>query len=173
MSIQIFEEYFALFGVPRQLIIDRGTSLTSNEFNQFVVGKGMKHILNTVATPLANGQIERYNKTLVESLASANHGHSENEWDTVLFKVQWSLNNTINKGFGKTPAETLFGVVTTGSCDDVINNVVAESQQLKNRDEIRNEVEQRISSEQLKQKDRYDKTRKEATQYKILRILFV
>ncbi|CAK1597933.1 unnamed protein product [Parnassius mnemosyne] len=127
-SIQIFEEYFALFGVPRRLITDRGTSFTSNEFNKFVVGKGMKHILNAVATPRANGQIERYNKTLVESLASANHGHPENEWDTVLFKVQWSLNNTINKGTGKTPAETLFGVVPTGSCDGVMNSVVAESQ---------------------------------------------
>lgn len=35
-----------------------------------------KHILNSVATPRANGQVERYNRTILASLGSMTHGRS-------------------------------------------------------------------------------------------------
>lgn len=166
-TIQVFEDYFALFGVPRRLITDRGTSFTSHEFNNFVLEKGMKHVLNAVATPRANGQIERYNRTFVNLLSAANYGKPENEWDISISKIQWSLNNTLNKGTGKTPAETLFGVAPTGSCDSHMNALVADAHQPQNLDDIRNEVEDHIAGEQSKQKTRFDRTRKDASVYKV------
>lgn len=156
-----------MFGVPRRLITDRGTSFTSKEFGKFVSGKAIKHILNAVATPRANGQIERYNRTLVDALTSANHDRPDSEWDLIVPRVQWSLNNTLNKGTGKTPAEALFGVAPTGICDSLMNTVVSEAHQPQNLEQIRSDVHEKITSEQQKQKIRFDKTRKDPNRYKV------
>jgi hypothetical protein len=156
-----------LIGIPRRLITDRGTSFTSHELQRYISGKDIKHILNAVATPRANGQIERYNRTLIDSLTSINHGKPDNEWDLAIHKVQWSLNNNINKGKGKTPAETLFGISPTGSCDSFMNALVSDANALQNLDQVRDSVERRIISEQEKMKLRFDNKRKIAHVYEV------
>lgn len=166
-TINIFEEYFSLFGVPRQLITDRGTSFTSREFSVFIKEKGIKHTLNAVATPRANGQIERYNRSIVDALTAMNNGRPDNEWDTMIPKVQWGLNNTLNKATGKTPAEVLFGVVPTGASDGAMNSVVSEIHECGNREDLRLKVSERIVSEQSKQKVNFDKKRKLAHKYNV------
>lgn len=166
-TIAVFEEYFSLLGVPRRLITDRGTSFTSHAFGTFVKDNGITHILNAVATPRANGQIERYNRTIVDAITASNHGRADNEWDTVIPKVQWGLNNTLNKGIGKTPAEILFGVNPIGQCDGIMNAAVSETRTLGDRNVIRNEASDRIKEGQQKNKERFDKKRKGAKQYKV------
>lgn len=166
-SIQVFTEYFSLFGVPRRLISDRGTSFTSKEFSNFVNERGIKHILNAVASPRANGQVERYNRTIVDAITTANHNRPENEWDLRLPQIQWSLNNTINKSTGRTPSEILFGTQTTGVSDGFMNTLVSESHTPVDRDEVRSNAESRIQINQQEQKERFDKSHKKPTQYKI------
>ena len=58
---KIFSEY----GYPRRIISDRGLAFTSRVFKDFVTDKGVKHVLNTVATPRANGRVERSNRTII------------------------------------------------------------------------------------------------------------
>lgn len=166
-TIQVLEEYFSLFGVPRRIITDRGTSFTSQEFKRYISEKGTSHILNAVATPRANGQIERYNRTFVEALKCENYGKPDNEWDLAIPKVQWSLNNTLNKGTGKTPSEALFGVALTGSCDGLTNSLVSDANKTNEISQVRESVQNHILIDQQKQKIRFDKTRKEAKSYKI------
>lgn len=166
-TINVFDEYFALFGVPCKLITDKGTSFTSREFSNFVKEKGIKHIINAVATPRANGQIERYNRSIVDALTAINHERPDDEWDIMIPRVQWGLNNTINKSTGKSPAEVLFGVAPTGVSDGAMNTVVSEVNRCEDRDEIRVEVRERVESQQIKQKTNFDKRRKVAHTYKI------
>lgn len=109
-SIAVLRDYFGTFGLPTRLISDRGTSFTSDKFKKFMTELGIRHIQNAVASPRANGQVERYNRTILDSLAAQNHGHDEKLWDDRLLQVQWGLNNTINKGTGKSPSEILFGL---------------------------------------------------------------
>lgn len=97
-SIRALSEYFGIFGVPRRLISDRGTSFTSASFKRFMHDKSIKHILNAVATPRANGQVEQYNKVIIDALTAKSVGSPENTWDEHLPDVQWSMNNTLNKG---------------------------------------------------------------------------
>ncbi|KAL0878533.1 hypothetical protein ABMA27_003621 [Loxostege sticticalis] len=47
-----------------------GSSFTSTNFKTFLDGLGVKHVLNAVATPRANGQVERYNRTLLDALTA-------------------------------------------------------------------------------------------------------
>lgn len=166
-SIAVFEEYFSIFGVPRRLITDRGTSFTSREFTNFVKEKGICHILNAVATPRANGQIERYNRSIVDSLTALNNNRPDNEWDVMIPRVQWGLNNTVNKTTSKTPSEVLFGFTPTGVSDGAMNSVVSANHEFEDRDSIRSEVSERIVQSQKMQKERFDKKRKPAYVYKV------
>lgn len=48
---------------PLRIISDRGTSFTSREFEEFIKEQNIKHIKIATASPQANGQVERINRT--------------------------------------------------------------------------------------------------------------
>lgn len=160
-TIKVLEEVFATFGYPKIIISDQGTTFTSNEFKNFVRTLGIKHIRNAVATPRANGQIERYNRTILNSLSSMNYGLDEKDWDININKLQWSLNNTINKGTNKTPAEIVFGQRTSGESENILKGVLDTIEYVpeKEREEMRDRVQGIISEKQIKMKESYDKKR--------------
>lgn len=163
-SIAVLRDYFGTFGVPTRLISDRGTSFTSIKFKGLMSEVGTKHILNAVASPRANGQVERYNRTILDSLAAQNHGKDERLWDDRLLQVQWGLNNTINKGTGKSPAEILFGLKLTSTNEGhIIPEIESDIEDNANKNselnsiiKIREEVEQYVDESQSKQKKYFE-----------------
>lgn len=173
-SIRVLKEYFGIFGVPRRLISDRGTSFTSTLFEKFMQDKGIKHVLNAVATPRANGQVERYNKVIIDALTAKSVGTADNKWDDHLPDVQWGINNTFNKGINHTPAEALFGVRPTGSSESRIISEITDEAELStvtsldaDRAEIRRKINTHIKSCQQKQKVAFDKRRCQPKEYRV------
>lgn len=160
-TIKVLEEVFSVFGQPKVIISDQGTSFTSGEFKRFASTIGTKHVCNAVATPRANGQIERYNRTILNSLAAMNHGRDEKDWDTNLGQLQWSLNNTINKGTGKSPAEIVFGQKTIGQSEGMIKGALEQMDRMTDveRKELRQTVKENIENNQEKMKTMFDKKR--------------
>ncbi|CAG9114451.1 unnamed protein product [Plutella xylostella] len=167
-SISALKDVFALFGTPRNLISDRGTSFTSAEFKSFMETAEVKHTLNAVATPRANGQIERYNRSILSSLTVLCHGDDDRDWDEKLSQVQWSLNNTINQGTGKTPAEVVFGKSTVNMSEGHLHETNENHDvPIESIERIREEVVENINSQQEKMKSRYDSKRCKAKIYKV------
>lgn len=167
-TIKVLEDIFAVTGCPMVIISDQGTSFTSSEFKKYTMSIGVKHVLNAVATPRANGQIERYNRTILDSLASMNHELHEADWDLRLPKLQWSLNNSLNAGIGRTPAEVVFGHRTMNTAGGIIKGWLENSEEKrdgKKLSEIREEVEKTIKERQRKMKTRYDTARIPAKRY--------
>lgn len=170
-TIKILEDLFSVIGSPKVIISDRGTSFTSTTFKKYIQTIGTKHVLNAVATPRANGQIERYNRTILESLAASNHGMDEREWDSHVQKVQWSLNNTLNKSTGMSPSDVVFGRRTTNPSEGPILNAIQDitdstcnvdisTQGLETaRDEIRDKAVDNITNNQMAMKTHYDNHR--------------
>lgn len=161
-SICALKNYFHTFGVPTRIISDRGTSFTSKRFQEYLSSLGIKHVMNAVATPRANGQVERYNRTVLAALTATNHNKPERLWDECVSEIQWSLNNTLNKGIGKTPSQALFGLDLVGTSNSLINlNIIDDSDNMGNDVEnIREEIAQHIEKNQSEQKKRFDKSRK-------------
>lgn len=60
---------------------DCESAFTSNTFESFCKCYGIKYILNTVATPRANGQCKRYNKTIINALATTSACNAANKCD--------------------------------------------------------------------------------------------
>lgn len=165
--IRVLVDIFYTFRIPDRLISDRGSCFTSHAFKRFTLDKGFKHVLNAVASPRSNGQVERYNRTILDSLKAFNVKHDEKDWDTHLGKVQWGLNNTVQKTTGRTPAEVLFGTAMNVEMSPILNEIVNETRECSDRSVIRDEVKERIDREQVKQKKRYDEGRKPAHEYEL------
>lgn len=104
-AIECLTSLFNLFGFPERLISDRGTAFTSKNFENFVKENGIVHNLTAVASPWANGQVERVNRFLKSTLAKI--CEESVNWKIKLGKVQFVLNNTLHKSI--TPSKLLLG----------------------------------------------------------------
>ncbi|KXZ75922.1 hypothetical protein TcasGA2_TC031710 [Tribolium castaneum] len=105
-AIEKLRDIFGVFGYPRRVITDRGLAFQSKAFGDFMAEKGIQHIQNAIATPRANGQVERPNRTIEEALTCS--ADSENRWDDGLPEIVWGLNNTVNASTRFSPAQLMF-----------------------------------------------------------------
>lgn len=167
-TISVLRDVFAMFGTPRTLISDRGTSFTSKEFESYMQNIGVKHVLNAVATPRANGQIERYNRSILSSLTALCHGNDDRHWDKHVPDVQWGLNNTTNQSTGKSPMEIIWGKPSINEYEGHLHDLHDSNEILDvNVQKIRDEASLNITKQQGKMKLRYDKKRCKAKEYKV------
>lgn len=59
---------FTMFGTPKRVISDRGTAFTSKQFEAFLEQWRVQHVKIAVASPWANGQVERVNRFLKSTM---------------------------------------------------------------------------------------------------------
>jgi hypothetical protein len=167
ITINKLREYFSIFGAPKRVISDRGSCFTSTSFKNFSNESGFKHVLNAVATPRANGQVERYNRTLLEALTAKCISEPETKWDSHVLEVQWGLNNTKNRGIGCTPAEALFGLNLSGISENKLKSYIDTTPNNSSIKEIRDKIDSHIRNYQQKQKSYYDKKSKRPKLFKV------
>lgn len=161
-SVRALKEHFSYFGIPSRLVTDQGTSFTGRKFQEFVKASGVKHVLNAVATPRANGQVERYNRTILAALGAITHDKPKNVWDEYLPDVQLGINTTIHSTTKKTPTELLFGRRVTNPSEGILNDIIEDTGSgldHTNPDEVRQNVKSLIDSQQNKDKKRYDSSK--------------
>ena len=73
----LFEEIFARYGTPREIISDGGEQFTSHMITKLMEKYGIKHRITTPYHPQANDQVGSTNKVLENILTKtvANHRH--------------------------------------------------------------------------------------------------
>ena len=59
------------FGVPKEIMTDRGSQLESKEFAEWIQNQGIKHLTSTAYHHQTNGVVERFNKTLEARIRTA------------------------------------------------------------------------------------------------------
>lgn len=154
------------YGSPKRLITDQGSCFTSKHFKRFCSQNNIKHVLNAVATPRANGQVERLNRTILGALLSSTL--KEERWDENVRNVQFGVNNVRNKSTGKTPSQLLLGFTPRGGSDSLLTDEIKQIPKvLDNLLEIRRQAAENILAAQQKQKFAYDKKRKSPKKYKV------
>lgn len=85
----------------------RGTTFTSNEFASFTDSVRVKHKKAAVASPWANGLVEKINrflKSTLKKLISKSY-----QWETHLDTAQYVINNTQYSAIKSMPAKLLLG----------------------------------------------------------------
>jgi Integrase zinc binding domain/Integrase core domain len=93
--VKALNDVTGIFGLPCRFITDRGAAFTSNLFEKYCDDNDIQHIKCAVGTPRANGQIERYNRTLLNALKTLS-SINDNRWDENLRAIQWGMNAVPN-----------------------------------------------------------------------------
>jgi len=65
--------------------------------------------LIAAGSPQANGQVERYNRIIKAMLSKSLYEKGQN-WNVLLDKIQFFINNTYNRSIKTTPSKILFGI---------------------------------------------------------------
>lgn len=93
------------FGVPKQITTDQGRQFESSLFREFAKVIGSKVIHTTPYHPQANGQIERWHRTLKNAIKC----HTDTNWVDELPLIMLGLRSSINNDVGHSPAEMVYG----------------------------------------------------------------
>lgn len=164
-SIKLLKEIFTQFGNPSRIITDRGKAFTSRYFKQFAQEIQFKHVLNAIASPRSNGQVERVNRTLLNGLNTMSE--SECSWDIKLPEVVWGINNTPNSTTGVSPFSLMFGHSNTrfpGYPSDAPQDCDLQQKALQAR---REKAELRINKNMTLMKSRFDRKHKKCLKYRV------
>jgi hypothetical protein len=74
----IYDDIICRHGCPQLILSDRGTHFRNQLIEKLLDKFRIKHLFSTPYHPATNGLVERFNRTLCESLAKTT---SDNEWD--------------------------------------------------------------------------------------------
>lgn len=164
-TIKLFKDIIYQFGNPSKVISDRGKAFTSRYFKQFAEECQFKHVLNAIASPRSNGQVERVNRTLLNGLNTMSE--SECTWDTKVPDIVWGINNTPNATTGFSPFSLMFGHNNTrypGYPSDIPTDAIVQQHQLESRRKV---AKLRIDRNMTVMKSRFDKKRKPSKKYSL------
>lgn len=97
---------FGMFGPPSSLRCDNGPQLKSEEFQEFCTEWNIKLVYTTPYWPQANGEVERFNRTIGKHLGISRNNNSD--WQEDLNKFLLAYHSTPHPSTGKTPGELMF-----------------------------------------------------------------
>ena len=105
----IAREIILRYGLPRKIVSDRGRAFISADTEKFLKDNEIEHGRTTAYHPEANGQVERYNRTLKDMLGKLCRDKRK-DWDVLLPLAVFFINSRKNGSIGMSPFEFLYGI---------------------------------------------------------------
>ncbi|UYV77989.1 hypothetical protein LAZ67_15003129 [Cordylochernes scorpioides] len=102
----LLESVITIFGVPKTILLDRGSAFISCIFKGICKAMGVSAVNTTAWRPQSNGAVERLNRTVIESLRRC---EASSNWDDILPMVALAIRTTEHSSTGFTPAKLVFG----------------------------------------------------------------
>ena len=99
---------FCRFSPPEQLHSDQGKQFESAVLQEVCEILGMRKSRTSPYHPQCDGLVERYNRTLLDMLATTAQHHPFN-WEDQLPKVCMAYNTSVHASTGYTPFYLMFG----------------------------------------------------------------
>src|SRR6266542_3598721 len=103
----LYEDIICRHGCLRKIISDRGTHFNNQVIENLLEQFKIRHNLSTPYHPKTNGLVERFNKTLCESLAKLNE--ERENWDEYISPTLFAYRTKINKSTQFTPFYLTYG----------------------------------------------------------------
>jgi hypothetical protein len=101
-----FVHWVSHYGAPLILLSDNGPPFRAKMFKSFNMALGTHTVHTTAYRPQTNGQVERWNKTLLDSVRAFCQEHPE-DWDLMLAHASLAYNQTVHSMTGLAPSEII------------------------------------------------------------------
>ena len=171
----IFEDIICRHGCPKIILSDRGTHFVNKIITSLCERFMIKHKLSTPYHPQTNGMVERFNRTLCETLAKISE--KDNQWDfhlsAALFAYRTNKQNTTKF----TPFYLIYGRDVILPIDDLTTSQDEDNQHqnlmkrtyeiIDTLEDVRREALNNIEQSQSKQKERFDSKLKKQKSFNI------
>lgn len=159
-----------MFGIPKEIITDRGTAFTSNDFENFVEKQKIYHRKVAVASPWANGLVERINRFIINTFKRI--VVDPERWEELLGTIQYVTNNTYHSVIKATPSKLLLGYDQRNHSDRILAKYVDELTKVDSDLQIERSKQREISQEATQKireynKVYFDKSHKKSTMYNV------
>ena len=112
----IKEKWILRFGAPKELHVDCGKVFSSGAMKKMTTEMGSKLQFSSPYHHNTNGVVERQFRTIRDQMNASLHGKRQGEWDEIVPDIEFTLNATIQKSLGKSPAEIVFGRKLSREC---------------------------------------------------------
>jgi transposase InsO family protein len=107
------------YGAPLSLLTDNGPQFTSKFFQAVCAELGVKKVFTTAYHPQTNGQVERYNRTILSALRGY-VARRQDDWDEYTSTLTYAYNCRVHSTLGMPPFElALTRPPTTTSLHDL------------------------------------------------------
>jgi hypothetical protein len=168
----IYERIICRHRCPKIILSDRGTHFRNKIVDGLCQKFEIKHKLSSPYHPETNGLVERFNRTLCESLAKVSE--NENEWDEHIESVLFAYRTTKHSTTKRIPFFMTYGrkailPIENLEIDEDFENtaIIRRIYELINLVEERDEALKNIEKSQMLQKTKYDKNVKEEILFNI------
>lgn len=174
--LKVVTNAISLFGVPKLFVTDKGRMFESSRFLEFVkeIGSDIHHI--TPEMHQANGQVERYCRTVLNMLRIETN-HKGASWSECLWKLQLTLNITKQKTTQASPLKLMIGTdATTPVIRALIRDIALEGSQPNReaqRELRRGRATELLRRNQSQQDDYVNRTRRPPRTFNINDLVFV
>lgn len=105
---KLVDEMFCCFSSPELLLSDQGRQFVNQLLTEVCKLLGIQKSRTTLYHPQCDGLVERWNRTLLQSLAISVADHPEN-WDEFVKKICMAYNTSLHTTPGFTPFYLMFG----------------------------------------------------------------
>jgi len=166
----IYEQIICQHGCPQIILSDRGTHFNNNMIKSLMEKFKINHLLSTPYHPQTNGLVERFNRTLCESLAKLSL--KNNDWDRYIAPTLFAYRTTKHSTTKIEPFFMVYGRIARLPVDITEEeNLRAENDRMTDLIDqlplIQNQAKHQISQSQNKQKDRHDKRIKRPYEFQV------
>ena len=102
LSSAFIDPWVAAYGIPDSVLTDNGPQFASVYYQGILGLLGIASNYTSPYHPQTNGQVERYNRTLVRQLRRYIAEHQK-EWDSHLFLLTTAYNTQVHASLGRSP----------------------------------------------------------------------
>ena len=166
----ILDDLICRHGCPEIILSDRGSHFRNQQVDQLLEQYGIKHLYSTPYHPATNGLVERFNRTLSESLAKTTSDTSE--WDKNLSSVLFACRTAKQATTKIEPFYLVYGRAAQFPLKEGVeiteNNILTRLFTLTNElPKTRGQTQLRVAKQQQKQKEYHDRKITKYIEYEI------
>lgn len=171
----IYDDIICRHGCPTQILSDRGTHFNNQMISALLERFKIRHLFSTPYHPQTNGLVERFNRTLCESMAKLSN--DQQEWDQFIAPTLLAYRTSKNATTKIEPFYLVYGRPAQLPIDQYLENISTTNNHatLSNRinqlvnqvPHLRIQAHQQTLREQQKRKVRFDDKLTKVTKFSI------